>query len=544
MIRLLGPKTQENNRHDIVLLSFGLKILQMISRRQMMVATSAAAICGCCRSAVPKRASLRDYLPANQHDAPSGEFTSEIQRAINETARDGAELIIPAGTYWLVPMQSLMHADPSFACHAALRLRSSLRLRAEPGAHFVMAAGLSSDTAPRAMVMFGADDPLSDISISGLTMDMNGATNPISPRRRERIFSRLPQAHIFVSGGTGQEAARIDNCHIARCLFTGSPGVSCIVSGQSNAADAVIGRGWLITSNRFSSNGFDTDDHSSIFGQTNTMVIRNNRFDNPAVYNGTGGNTAHEVHGADHLFERNKVHNYLRGVWVSSSYAAPTTGTKILNNEFRTMFYGVDFFRDSNRLEKITGTTIMGNDFFFDDSDYPDLDLKAAVQVASPYAQSMINISANSVTKTGAGLASAFLVIAQGQNGPGVHDLIDAIDNQGSGLTFGIFLRTSPTSGLGRLRFLDNRWTGLRPAGAFAIAAGCIAEHTGAIQPIASLTIGGGDSIGESEPVPALLVNTQIRSLTLKPVTVGAPQHAMIRGGAGGIETISGSLTR
>ena len=509
----------------------------------MIAAAGSATFFECSGATAPPQASLLDYLPV-RHNASSGELTGAIQRAIDETAREGVELVVPAGSYWLAPTQLLAHADPGFACHAALRLRSSLRLRAEPGARFVMAAGLSSDAAPRAMALFGADGLLRDISIDGLTMDMNGTANPISPQRRERIFSRLPQAHIFVSGGSGQGAARIDVCRITRCLMTGSPGVSCIVSAQSNAGDAVIGRDWLIAGNTFSNNGFDTDDHSSIFGQTDGMAIRDNRFDNPAAYDGTGGNTAHEVHGADHVFERNKVRNYLRGVWISSSYSAPATGTRIVDNEFRTLFYGIDFFRENDRLGKISGTTITGNRFAFDDGGYPGLDLKAAVQVASPYTQSGIDIRANSVAKTGTGIACAFLVVAQGQDGPDVHDLIEASGNQGSGLTFGIFVRTSPTSGLGRLRFLDNRWTGLRPAGAFAIAAGCIAERTGVTKTITALTIGGGNSTGASGPVPALFVNTRIRSLTLKPVEGTDPQHAMVRGGAARIGTISGSLAR
>lgn len=509
----------------------------------MIAAAGGVALQGRCRAAAPGQASLLDYLPASQHRTPSGELTGEIQRAIDETARAGVELIVPAGTYWLVPTQLLAHADPNFVCRAALRLRTALRLRAEPGARFIMAPGLSSDKALLAMVMFGADHPLRDVSIDGLTMDMNGAANPISPQRREHIFSRVPQAHIFVSGGRGQGAARIDTCRITHCLFTGSPGVSCVVSGQSGASDAAaIGRDWLIAGNSFSNNGFDTDDHSSIFGWTEAMIVRKNRFDNPAAYNGTGGNTAHEVHGADHLFEHNMVRNYQRGVWVSSSFSAPTTGTRIVGNEFRTMFCGVDFFRDDDRLGKITGTTIAGNRFFLDDGRHPGLDLKAAVQIASPYTQSAITIRENSVLKEGTTVASAFLVVAQGQNGPGVHDMIEASDNQGSGLTFGIFARTAPASGLGRLRFLDNRWTGLTPAGAFAIAAGCVAERTGTTQPITALTVGGGSCASANGPVPALLVNTHIRSLTLKPVAGADPQRPIMRGGAARIEAISGSL--
>lgn len=518
-----------------------------MSRRQAIAAVGGALLSDGCRAWPAGRASLLDYIPASEHDAIAGhrsrrDVAAHIQTAIDECARAKAELIVPAGTYWLSPRQSLAHADPGFACHAALMLRSSLRLRAMSGARFIMVPGYSRDALPRAMVMFGSSDILGDVDIDGLTMDMNGAANPISGQRGNRIYSRLPQAHLFVSGGTEQEAARIDRCRITNCDLIGSPGVSCIVSGQSNAGDAVLGRDWLIAGNRFADNGTDTDDHSSIFGQSDDMIVRDNRFDNPVPYAGTGGNTAHEVHGARHIFDRNIVHNYLRGVWVSSSFSSATVGTRVTGNRFETLFYGVDFFRDSDRLGRISDTSIVGNQFLFDDTGFPGLDLKAAVQIASPYSQSGIEIRSNSVTKTGTALASAFLVVAQGERGPGTHDMIAARDNEGSGLTFGLFARTSRGAGLGRLTFLDNRWSGLTPAGIFAITAGCIVERTGVSQPVRSLVLGGGRNTGRNGAVPALFLNAHVRSLTLSPVDGTDARHPLVRGGADRIDALAGSL--
>ena len=521
----------------------------MITRRQLIAAAGSAALLDSgCRARPRANASLFDYIPASQHDLiarrrSTADVTDFIQRGIDECASAKIDLVIPSGTYRVSPRQPLAHADPGFRCLSALLLRSSMRLRAQSGATFIMAPGVSSDRETRAMSMFGTSDILEDVEIDGLGMDMNGAANPISVQRRDKIYVRFPQAHIFVSGGAGKRAARIDRCRITRCRMARSPGVSCIVSGQSNAADAVLGRGWLIAGNHFVDNGLDTDDHSSIFGLSDDMTIQGNVFETATPYDGTGGNTAHEVHGARHVFDRNVIRNYLRGIWVSSSYSSDTTDTKVTNNRFETLFYGVDFFRDSAKLRKITNTVITNNQFFLDDRPFPGLDLKAAVQIASPYTQSGVTMRANTVTKTGDKIASAFLVVAEGQNGPGTHDLIEASDNDGAGLTFGIFARSSRTSGLGRLTFLDNRWKNLTPAGIFGIAAGCAVERTLVSQPVQSLTVGGGTSSGAGKDVSALFINTTIRSLSLRPVTVTGMRQTLVRGGASRIDTLTGSIS-
>ena len=517
------------------------------SRRELLSALGCVTVPQKLYAATTKQISLLDYIPASEHNAvrqhrSNRDVTGEIQRAIDESAAEQTLLHVPAGTYRLSAHTVLDHADPGFCCMAALVMRSFLQLQAAPGAVFKMAAGLSASNHPQPMVMFGSDKVLEMVSFFNLTMDMNGIENLISDRKANGAYSRLPQAHVFVSGGRGKGAARIDDCEIAHCRFTGSPGVSCIVAGQSNSPDAVQGRHWRIRDSIFYDNGHDTDDHSSIFGQSDDMLIINNSFDNPRVYNGTGGNTAHEVHGIGHVFTHNRVRNYLRGVWVSSSNSTPGLKTRITSNTFETLFYGVDFFRDNAALKPVSRTTVSDNVFVFDDAVLTGLNLKVGVQVASSYTQSRISITSNSIEKTGSAVASCFAVLTGGQNGPGVHDDIVISDNAGQGLTFGIFARTSKVAGLGDLRFSNNRWSSLAPAGIFTIAAGCMLERTYSTQSIRSLKMGGGSVSGAKTQVPALFINTTVHSLELKPMAAGTTSSKVTLGGAGYVEGRSGSL--
>lgn len=419
-----------------------------------------------------------------------------------------------------------------------------MRLHGAPDVLLRMMPGYSSDRTPRAMAMFAASGPIADIELKGLVLDMNGRNNPISPARAKGVYNRFPQAHIFVSGGRGQAAARVDRARITDSVFRDSNGVSCIVMGQNDDPNASLGQDWVLERCRFLDNGMDTDDHSSVFAYAEGVQTKACSFANVAPFGPTGVNTAYEVHGSRQTISDCTFTNMMRGIWVANNYSNVTTGTTIRNNVFRTQFYGVDFFNDRQAAKSIENTDISDNMFIFDDSSIasvPTLNFKAAVQIASEFAQREVRVSRNTMRKTGQTVTSAFVVVTGGANGQVRHDSIVVADNQGEGLTFGSFVRTTAHAGIGRLTIVRNRWTALSPSATMSIGAGDAVEHTGTLQPIASLTLGGGSvqAARAGKSVKTVYINALVRSLVLAPIrSQGITSGLLALGSAARLETV------
>lgn len=525
-------------------------------RRKVIAGAAGAALLGpmACRAAPPSRASLLDYLPAEQHHAivegrSDLDCAPALQRALRETSAADATLWVPRGTYLLAPAHALEHADPHFECLAAVRLASGMRLAGEAGATLQMVPGYSCDRRPRAMVMFGADEALQNIAISGLVLDMNGRLNPISPDRARRTFNRFPQAQIFVSSRSGRAAARIDRVRIADTVFRDANGVSSIVMAQTDDRTARLGRKWRLERCAFRDNGMDTDDHSSIFAYAEDVSVTNCTFANARPFETVGVNTAYEVHGSQQRISGCTFTNMIRGIWIANNYSAVTRGTVISGNNFRTLFYGVDFFHDRAEARPTVDTKIENNRFHFDDrriAALPRLDFKAAVQIASEFGQQGIRITGNYVDKAGHSVTSAFMVVTGGASGARRHDDIVASDNIGRGLTFGSFVRTTATAGIGALAIVRNRWSDLAPSDIMEIAAGDVVERTERPQPIHSLALGGGSVESADErtrPAFGIFVNTRIEYLQLAPLKMDRIHDAALKmGGMGRIVARTGSI--
>jgi hypothetical protein len=521
-----------------------------VRRRDLLVAGASTVLfrAAACKGAPRQSISILDFIPPGEHRGiaegrSSFDCAGGLERAIAAAAGAGGVVSLPRGHYLLRPRHPLAHAD-SFPCLAAVRMVTGMRLHGEPGALLRMVPEYSSDRSPRAMVMFATTTPIEDIEFRGLILDMNGRNNPISPQRAQGVYNRFPQAHVFVSGGSGRAAARVDRAQITDCVFRDSNGVSCIVMGQTADNRAVLGQDWTLERCRFLDNGMDTDDHSSIFAYAEGVRTTACTFANVAPFGPTGVNTAYEVHGSRQTISNCEFVNMIRGVWVANNYTAVTAGTMIKDSQFRTIFYGVDFYHDRASAKGIRQTTISGNNFAFDDAairSIPRLDFKAAVQIASEYAQQEVRISGNSVSKTGATITSAFVVITGGHSGKARHDAIVASDNQGRGLTFGSFIRTTAQAGIGRVSIVRNAWTGLSPSSTMSITAGDAIEHTGTLQPISMLTLGGGSVQADdrSRAVKPVYINALVRSLILAPIrTSGTTMSPLELGGAARVESL------
>ena len=494
-----------------------------------LAATACAGVSPAC-ARVSGSLSLLDFIPGEHHGAirdgvSDFDCAPALQRAIDNTAATKTRLVIPAGTYVLVPATPIDDEEGRGACLAAVVMRTGMHIHGEPGAILRIRGGISTDRAPRSMGMFCTDRPIADVRFAGLTMDMNGRENPISPQRASRLYSRYNQSHILVSGTRHGIAARIADATIEGCAFLNTAGVCCIVMAQSNVPGIQLGRGWRIMNNEFRGNGIDTDDHSSIYGWADDVVVTGNRFINTSFVGGEqrlAGNVGYEVHGSNHHLRSNLFSGYFRGIWIAPNYSTAVVGTRIIANHFTGGCVGIDFFGEQSGVPQISDSIIESNSFSFaDDPGITDIDLKACVQIASLAAQRNVTIAHNTSSSTSRGVATALAVVTGGGIESRVHDAITIVDNQTDGLTFGSFIRTSPNVGLGSITSQRNRWVDLRPAGAFSIAVGDLVEHTGRLQTIADLALGGGSASGGAgggSRAYAVRINAQVERLDIAPI--------------------------
>ena len=424
------------------------------------------------------------------------DVTAKIQAAINAAVTLRATLLIPAGTYKIVPATSVTSEAGTETI--AFTMASHMHIKAEPGAIFKLADSQSTDGTPKALEMFFTNSTLTNVSFRGLTMDMNGANNTISPSRPGTYDTSKNMGMICVSGTPGGVAARIDDCVIEGCTFQNTSGVCCIVVAQSNSTGVTLGKRWTIRNNLFLNNGTDTNDHTSIFAWADDVLCEGNTFWQDSQYatvGKTGGVTAYEVHGSNHRFIGNRVRNYLRGIWVGPNFTTTVEGSIIKGNNFETMFYGVDFFRASSSQTASRDTLIEGNTFLFDSDIYTGGPTqKAAVNIACNYAVSDIvirgNILRSSDTATDAGTSLA--IITPGSVAANTYKNIYIEDNAQYGGTDGVYVVTNATNGLGHLSVVNNRFVDLSNA---AVSTAPIGVFVNGVTAVSSLVIDGNQSI-------------------------------------------------
>jgi hypothetical protein len=425
--------------------------------------------------------------------------TAAIQAAIDAASSTGKVVFIPAGTYKLVPVTPIDDEDILYITYAAILMRSNMHIQAEFGATLKIADGVSTDVTPKSMGMFCTDTTLSKVSIRNLTLDMNGANNPISPLR-PTTYRRYNQSQILVSGKPALPAAYMDDVLVEGCSFLNNPGTCCIVMAQSNTAGVGIGRRWSVRNNKFLNNGLDTDDHTAVFAWADDVEFSGNIVLNStpfATTGKTGGNTCYEIHGNRHRVTNNLFYNYVRGVWVSSNLTDGEVRDSIISsNTFYTVFYGVDFFRTSATLGKSSNTLIVSNTFRFDSYTYaaPVPDQKVAVQIASAYEQGYVLVEGNTATSTDTAVGSVFLSVAtQGVAGQG-HSDIACIGNTAKGFTIFAAFEPGATSGLGNVSVQNNRFIEPLTSPTFTLGIGVYVEPTSTIK---TLTISGNDFVDD-----------------------------------------------
>lgn len=410
--------------------------------------------------------------------------TTAIQAAIDYASTTGKTVYFPAGTYKAVPATDSVWEGTYYAeglIKATFIMKSNMSLQGELGATIKLADNCSTLAAPTRLALFFSNSQLSNLSFRGLTFDMNGLNNRISPNA-PTSFNRFQQAAIHISGTVGGIAARADDVIIDSCEFLNTAGVTCIGIAQSNSAGVVLGKNWSVTNCLFKNNGLDTDDHSSIFAWADNVVFDNNIFTADSMFpNGISGNSgtfvAYEVHGANQRFTNNLVRNYYQGMWVATNLTSAVENVIISGNTFSPVkFHAVDFYRFSALEQEIRNILIDCNTVSLDDTvpaSGPVADLKAAFQIAPSYSVKDVQISNNICKKTGTDKASVFLNLAvSGAVAGQKHTGVLVKNNYASGLNTGINLGTTATNGLGYIEISENSFVDFTPQGVFTAPAG------------------------------------------------------------------------
>ncbi len=447
----------------------------------------------------------------------SVDCTPAINTAIAAAATLGKDLYIPAGTYRIVPNLLRTYAGNT-QINVAFDMVSNMSIVADEGATFKIANNVSTTSSPVFMAMFFTRSQLSNIKFQNLTMDMNGANNRISPSAPSS-YNRYNQAMIFVSGGTAD--AYCNDVLIENCSFLNTPGVSCIVMAQTaTLTNETLGKNWTVRNCLFKNNGLDSDDHSSIYGWAENVIVEgctftaDSMYPNGTVANGNAGTfVACEIHGKNHRFTNNLVENYYQGLWVASNTSKEANNIIINHNTFAPIqFAAIDFFRVNSTETAIRNVLISDNTIGIEDTigngTVPDL--KVAVQIVPEYAIENVQIVNNIARKTGNTKSSCFFNLAAA-NTSGKNTNIVVKDNYIEGFTLGAAI-SAIKNDIGLIDISQNDFINCTPDAVYTFAQGIgISANTTSAKYIDHLIL-DGDAFLDTRATPLQAYGVYINS--------------------------------
>jgi Pectate lyase superfamily protein len=392
--------------------------------------------------------------------------TVAIQSAIDFSVANGMATVIPYGTFIVLPATAQAGAG---TYNTALVIKSGMHVYGMKGAVLKVADNYSTNGTPKELAIFSTSVAVSDVVLDGITFDLNGANNLMSPAR-PATYNSYNHAAFICNGPTG----RADKVSINNCLFKNNAGVCFIVCQLvASGGTPTLGVDWRITNNRFENGGTDSSDHTSIYAFCDHMVCSGNTFwqDNPPHTVGkTGGATCYEVHGANHRITENYFYNYTLGMYIASNFTSPAYNTVVSGNVFNCSDYGILLWRAiAINYTAVESTLIDGNVFYFNNYTYSGQPLyKAAIayqgQIAT--AQGAINgvkISNNIARNFGTTLQSYFVRWDTSTTALQTCNNLSITDNQVQGFNIGVYLLTNTANGQGLTEISRNQFIECTP---------------------------------------------------------------------------------
>lgn len=384
--------------------------------------------------------------------------------------------------------------------NCAFALKNNLTFIGHNSASIKMQDGYSTNGSPKEMAMFSTSVGVANISWIGLTMDMNGANNLMSPSR-PASYNQFNHAAIMANGPTGL----INTARIEDCTIKNNAGVCFVVCQLVEVGGTpTLGVNWIIRNNLFLNGGSDTNDHTSVYGFAEEIVCQGNTFweDSPPHTVGlTGGATCYEVHGANQRFVDNYCYNYTLGMYVAPNFTNPTVNTVVSNNHFFCSDYGILIWRGvALGYAALDDILISDNTFYFNNYTYSGQPLYRACiayQGQISTAQGAVNnikICDNIAIATGTTLLSNFVRWDSSTTASNLGSNLSITDNQVFGFTNGVYIVTNATNGMGYTEVSRNKFISLTPDTLANPPIGIFVNATGAIE---TLTIDDNQFIDE-----------------------------------------------
>ena len=431
--------------------------------------------------------------------------TVAIQTAINYAAPLNIPVVFPSGTYIVTPATSQTGAA---SYNTALVMLSNMHIIGQHGATIKVSDNYSTNASPKELTIFSTVAHISNVTFEGITFDLNGANNLMSPSRPVS-YNQFNHAAIMANGPTGY----MDDVWIDKCIFKNTAGVCFVVTALVAAATSPpLGLRWKITNNLFSNGGLDTNDHTSVYAFCEDCLCEGNTFwqDNqPHTVGLTGGATGYEVHGSNHRFINNYVYRYTLGAYISGNFTNKTLNTIVSGNHIYCSDFGFLIYRGINMLE-LDGILVSNNTCYFDTYTYSGQPLYRAFLafqglLANQQGCSNIKIMGNYAFDTGVSgvkLYSKFVhwdTVGSGTVGANTTSNLSITDNQAVGFTEGVYLNTNSSNGLGLTEILRNQFISFNADSLGNVGVGLRINSSGGIG-ISTLVINDNQVIDERSP--------------------------------------------
>lgn len=293
--------------------------------------------------------------------------SARVQAAYEWSSATRIPLVASARTYGFALTQRIdLEAQAQTYCALIYKTGVKIRGQGAGATVFKLLDNQSTDASPKFFNLMASNQVLDHIEIQGITFDLNGQNNKISPDRGSGVYAAFNTAPLMVSGSvttTGTDA-RVNNSRIMFNEFINIPGVTGLALGQRYGHPGVKGSNNEIAFNRFYNNGIDSSDHSSIYGFSNDSRVHHNFFDHPTPSTGRGGPVACvECFGSNISVHDNFARNYLQFAWVGAGEEGEHRGISIYNNRGLISLRAVGTWSTAVQNDGIADLAIYDNDF-------------------------------------------------------------------------------------------------------------------------------------------------------------------------------------